>query len=228
MFLHYIAISLLWGVKYGFKLVQCFNIVKMTQVLGIYREGKGGINSSIQVFQYITVVNDDHPFCFNHKLLLTEVQISHQVKVTKYQWNKTPRMWEPKGGGMWIFVPKKLIQCGQWEFQHWLKLFVWWQTRFNWPKETLICECYSIFDRLSTKLLTFGHIINIFREGGKKMSLLVGFYYYLLVFSFNHHQGFQFGLTCKLLTSHLGILHIFWWRETCHSLKAFIWNLITN
>ena len=74
---------------------------------------------------------------------------------------------------------------------------------------TLICECYSIFDRLSTKLLTFGHIINIFREGGKKMSLLVGFYYYLLVFSFNHHQGFQFGLTCKLLTSHLGILHIF-------------------
>lgn len=38
---------------------------------------------------------------------------------------------------------------------------------------TLICECYSIFDRLSTKLLTFGHIINIFREGGKKMSLLL-------------------------------------------------------
>ena len=128
--------------------------------------------------------------------------------------------------GMWIFVPKKLSQCGQWEFQHWLKSFV----RFNWPKETLICECYqycySIFDRLSTKLLTFGHIINIFREGGKN----VPFSWLLLplVFSFNHHQGFQFGLTCKLLTSHLGILHIFWWRETCHSLKAYIWNLITN
>ena len=34
-FLHYVAISLLWGVTYRFKLVQCLIIVRISQVLGV-------------------------------------------------------------------------------------------------------------------------------------------------------------------------------------------------